>query len=237
MFIDDNTDHESSELLSRFAGECPDAVHIVSGDAADRSAGYRREEFTHHWDDRAIWKVAAYKNRIIDHCLQHACDALFLVDSDLLLYPETLRMLWDSGKPIVSEIFWTRWQPTAGPLPQVWLRDEYTLFESHGREKLTEGEMLLRQVAFLAKLRIPGVYEVGGLGACTLIRKFALEKGVHFGKIKNLSFWGEDRHFCIRAAAMGLELFVDTHVPAFHIYRETDIQEAVEWMNANYGSS
>ena len=30
--------------------------------------------------------------------------------------------------------------------------------------------------------------------------------------------FGEDRHFCIRAAALGLSLYVDTHYPAYHIY-------------------
>src|SRR5690606_16569030 len=41
---------------------------------------------------------------------------------------------------------------------------------------------------------------------------------------KNISFWGEDRHFCIRAQALGFDLFVDTNYPAFHIYREDDLQ-------------
>src|SRR5690606_16148011 len=47
---------------------------------------------------------------------------------------------------------------------------------------------------------------------------------VSFSEIKNLSFWGEDRHFCIRAAALGLSLYVDTNYPAYHIYRESDLE-------------
>ncbi|MCL6593455.1 MAG: glycosyl transferase, partial [Alicyclobacillus sp.] len=99
----------------------------------------------------------------------------------------------------------------------------YTLFKHHRGEKLTEAERQQRQQQFLNQLRIPGIYEVGGLGACTLIRRSALEKGVNFSEIPNLSFWGEDRHFCIRAAALGLRLWVDTHVPAYHIYRLDDL--------------
>ena len=70
-------------------------------------------------------------------------------------------------------------------------------------------------------LKIPGLYEVGGLGACTLISKKALTKDLSFKCIPNISFWGEDRHFCIRAQVYGLKLYVDTVYPAYHIYRES----------------
>lgn len=75
-------------------------------------------------------------------------------------------------------------------------------------------------------LKLPGLYEVGGLGACTLISRYAMLAGVNFEPIKNLSFWGEDRHFCVRAAAIGIPLYVDTYVPAYHIYRESDLDGA-----------
>lgn len=48
--------------------------------------------------------------------------------------------------------------------------------------------------------------------------------GVRFKEIKNLSFFGEDRHFCVRAAALGFSMFMDTHYPAYHIYRESDLK-------------
>lgn len=86
----------------------------------------------------------------------------------------------------------------------------------------------------MAQLRQPGVYEVGGLGACTLIRRSALEKGVRFERIRNLSLWGEDRHFCVRAAALGIPLFVDTRNPAFHIYRDSDLEGADRYMREHH---
>lgn len=88
------------------------------------------------------------------------------------------------------------------------------------------------ETMFLSKLRFPGVYKVGGLGACTLIKRVVLEKGVHFGDIYNLSFWGEDRSFCVRAVAYGFELFVDTHYPAFHIFREDEIDKGKAVLNS-----
>ena len=114
-------------------------------------------------------------------------------------------------------------------MPQVWVLDSYTLFEHGPLEKISEKEAYRRMGLFLEQLKKPGVYEVGGLGACTLISKPALQRPVSFKKIKNISFWGEDRHFCIRASAMGLSLFVDTHYPAYHIYRESDLSGVDEF--------
>lgn len=170
-----------------------------------------------------IWKVAGFKDDIIKFAKNNNYDYLFLVDSDIVLHPNTLRHLISSGKDIISEIFWTSWTNDSPELPQVWLKDVYTLYEISRGEILSNEEIYFRQQKFINMLKVPGIYEVGGLGACTLISRFALDKGVNFSEIKNLSFWGEDRHFCIRAAALGFSLYVDTHYPAYHIYRESDL--------------
>lgn len=104
-------------------------------------------------------------------------------------------------------------------MPQVWLYDEYSMVHKESPEVLNDTEVNKRYNNFIQQLRKPGIYEVGGLGACTLISKQAIDKGVNFTKIYNSSFWGEDCHFCIRAAALGLKLYVDTNYPAYHIYR------------------
>lgn len=235
LFVDDNTNALSSKMLRAFVDRLPDRAVLLQGDHTQQQ--YVCDDTTHHWNDALIWKVADYKNQMIDYAKQHQFDALFLVDSDLLLQPATLDTLLHTEKEIVSEIFWTSWQPNSLPSPQVWLSDQYTQYEHTPQEQLTPKEKLVRQMTFFSKLRIPGLYEVGGLGACTLIRKTALAAGVSYHKIKNVSFWGEDRHFCIRAAALGLSLYVDTHCPAFHVYRETDYTDAVSWMKQLYGSA
>jgi hypothetical protein len=51
-----------------------------------------------------------------------------------------------------------------------------------------------------------------------------MERGISFAEIFNLDLIGEDRHFCIRAAALGLELYADTCYPPYHIYRESELQ-------------
>ncbi len=225
-FIEDNVLPESTKLLEEFAKEHPCEM-IIPAVAPD--AQYICDEYTHHWKEANVWKIATYKDQIIEKAREGNYDYLFFVDSDLVLHPKTVEQLIASKKDILSNIFWTKWAPNQMPLPQVWVSDHYTLFERGIAEQITEAEAIKRQNAFLEMLRIPGVYQVGGLGACTLISKAALDKEISFQRIYNVSFWGEDRHFCVRAVALGLKLHVDTHYPAYHIYRETDLPGVAEY--------
>lgn len=224
-FIDDNIEEDSSRLLACFAIETPNTFLTKVQD----NRPYICNESTHIWEEELIWKVAEYKNRIINKALEDDYDYLFLVDSDLVLHPQTLEHLVSLKKDIISEIFWTRWQPDSPLLPQVWASDQYTLFNCLRGENLTESQILQRVLLFLNQLKVPGVYKVGGLGACTLISNKAIQAGVNFKEIYNISLIGEDRHFCIRATALGFELFVDTHYPAFHIYRLSDLDGLAEF--------
>lgn len=228
FFIDDNDDTNSSTMLKNFALELEEKVTIEEGEKADN---YIRTENTHHWKESLIWKVAGYKNRIIDYAKKNDYDYLFLIDSDIMIHPKTLISLINSNKDIISEVFWTRWQKETRELPQVWMCDEYSFVTKERDKVLTDEEYNREYTNFIEKLRKPGVYEVGGLGACTLISKKAIDAGVNFSKIYNLSFWGEDRHFCIRAAALGLKLYVDTTYPACHIYRKDNLKEIEEFRN------
>lgn len=233
FFIDDNIEAESSRLLADFSVKNADTTLFKpqspeKGPFQDKDP-YLCDEFTHVWGEDMIWKVAQFKNRIIKKALHDSYDYLFLVDSDLVLQPRTLEHLVSLKKEIVSEIFWTRWEPAFPELPQVWMSDQYNLYTAARGENLTQEEMIRRVRAFIKQLRVPGVYPVGGLGACTLISKKALQSGVNFNEIPNISFMGEDRHFCIRAAALGFTLYVDTHYPARHLYRLSDLKEPAHY--------
>lgn len=228
LFIDDNTEPYSTRMLETFRLNGKPAV-ILPG---EKVGEYTCDANTHYWKEELIWKVASYKDLALKYGLEHGYDYVMLVDSDLVLHPSTLSTLIRAQKDIISEIFWTRWQPHLEELPQVWVQDQYQLYRRERGEQLTTEQIAKRTSEFLAQLRVPGVYEVGGLGACTLISRRALELGVSFAEIPNLSFWGEDRHFCIRAAALGLRLYVDTHCPAYHIYRDEDIVHAPVYISA-----
>lgn len=224
--IDDNDDEESSRLLQEFKS-MGDHIYLQSSGFHD---AYIRNDTTHFWNTDLVWKVANFKNLMINRAQTLNYDYLFLIDSDLLLHPDTLRHLIGTNKDIISEVFWTQWQPGTMFQPQVWMHDEYNQWELLAGEKLQPEEINRRFHEFIAKMRIPGIYEVGGLGACTLISQHAIKAGVSYNQIRNISYWGEDRHFCIRAAALGIPLFVDTHYPALHLYRDSDLSKVEDFI-------
>lgn len=224
-FIDDNHEPLSKVHLETFASEVPH-VRIDTPNAMHDTSLY----IAHNWNQNKISKVAAYKDGMIEHARTEGFDYLFLIDSDILLEPCTVQHLMDTSKEIIAEIFWTRWAETSMEQPQVWLKDFYTQYESFHGERLEKDEMTRRMHAFYTMLREPGVYKVGGLGACTLIARSALEKDISFRTVDNLSFWGEDRHFCVRARVLDIELYVDTHHPAFHVYRFAEMERGMVFM-------
>ena len=229
MFVDDNIDENSGKLLAEFERE-ESTVIIVCG---KEQGVYLCDDESHHWDDGLMLRVANYKNSIINYTIENNYDYLFFVDSDLVLLPNLIEHLKTTNKDIVSEIFWSQWHNDRPLEPNVWLFDEYDLVPKILGEKLSKKEMRIRQIRFLNLLRIPGLYEVGGLGACTLINRAALAEGVSFKPIKNLTIHGEDRFFCIRAAVLGIDLFVDTHYPAYHIYREQDLDGVQDYLKGD----
>ena len=225
FFIDDNTDLTSKHLLKQFAEKKGSSCHILEVTTSAPTGEYVCNENSHFWNEELFQKVGHFKDQIIQYAKEHNYDYLFLIDSDIVLHPQTVSQLISTKKEIVANIFWTSWSQNSLLLPQVWMLDSNTQYEHACGEKLSPEETEQRFLSFLAKMRTPGTHPVGGLGACTLISKQALRKDLSFKRIKNISFQGEDRHFCIRAVALGLDLFVDTHYPAYHIYRESALPD------------
>lgn len=229
-FIDDNVDPESSRLLAEFDfhGECT----IIKADTTTKGSEYIQDDLTHHWKEDLIWKVAAFKDRLIELALDRGMDHLFLVDSDLVLSPQTLEHLVACDKEVVCEVYWTSWQPDKLQMPQVWAQGQYEIVKRRREEKLSDADVQMRTQEFIRNAYQPNLQQVGGLGACTLIQRSALLKGVRFAEIDNLTYWGEDRHFCVRARALGVELWADGTFPPLHIYRESDlgrVNDFIEW--------
>lgn len=169
---------------------------------------YKRDETTHNWSKVNLAAVTYFKNELLKRTVQGGYDYFMLVDSDLILHPKTLVSLLSADKPIVAEAFWTKWQPDSEPLPNAWDLDQATSYEGNYE--------LWKQ---------PGVYRVGGTGACILIHRSVIEAGVNYNLLYNLSLWGEDRGFCIRAVARNYDIWLDTHYPPVHLYRPSEYEK------------
>ena len=203
LFILHNSDELKKYLLPS------DNVHIMHTDEE-----YIVDDKTHHWKSKNLQIITFIKNEIIQAVLNNSYDYVFFVDSDLLIQPETLLGLIESGKDIIAEIFWTDWTKSGKEEPNAWDFDHYKFFQGT-----------------MEQWKIPGIYKCGGTGACILIHRSVYERGVNYNPIPNVSFWGEDRAFSIRAYVAGFEMWVDTHYPCEHMYRDADIEKAAKFFN------
>lgn len=172
-------------------------------------------DLSHTWTYEKFNFITQQKNKLVEIAKNAGADYIFWVDSDLILQPPTLKVLFNVGVPVISEIFWTRW-PGADEreLPNCWDADHYS-FSIQPEE-----------------FRKPGTYKVGGTGACILVN-MPVYKYANYTPIYNVSFsaW-EDRAFCIRAAVANIPIYVNTQLPAMHLYTEEIFNK---WYNENKG--
>lgn len=235
-FVDDNVDEQSSALLEQFARN-HDVVLKKGNELTDLDtfSKYVSDEITHLWDPTTIRKVAYFKDSIIEYAVEHHFDYLFFVDSDIVVDKRTLHQLASRQVDIISNVFWTQWQPNWELEPQCfWMPALNVQSVKPFAPPISREESRQLQRNFFAKMRIPGMYKVDGLGACTLLSYDCLEKGVRFKEIPNLALLGEDRHFCVRAGALGYTLYFDTVYPVYHIYREEYLNRVEEFKREGF---
>lgn len=192
--------------VSRFfvVNDCEEVIpHIHDAEyiRVDTGDEYRKTGDNHEWTLELMAKMSDLRNRTITKMLTGGYDYWFSVDTDLVLDPWTLYRLIEADKDIVSEIFWTQHWCNA------WEHDQYSPPRDEWRK--------------------PGLYKVGMTGACTLVKRAVFEAGVDYTQIPNIykALRGEDRHFCVRAACAGFEMWVDTHCPATHLYTQEEYKK------------
>ena len=138
-------------------------------------------------------------------------DALFMVDTDVILGPGVLERMLAVDADVVFGCFWTRcsWGGPYGDWPQVWDVNPYGF-------RPETGKLLLE----------PGVneIEVFGGGACTLIRGRGFESR-YWPLLDSLSgapgMWGgEDRSYCLGLEARGIRMVAVTGLPIVHLHTD-----------------
>lgn len=169
------------------------------------------EEYTktgndHLWTLDLMAKMSELRNRTISEMLLGGYDYWLSADTDIILDPRTLKTLIEADKDIVSEIFWTQ-APNGRYWCNAWIADQSCGMPEEWKK--------------------PGLYRCGMTGALTLVKRKVFEAGVDYTQIPNIrqALKGEDRHFCVRAACAGFELWIDTHCPANHLYTRKLFEE------------
>lgn len=199
------------EILQAFKRKYEQDYRSIKIEVQDTNDGTVRSPFdsaqAHFWNEVGWRKMCLLRTRCMQRPGDH--DFVFFLDSDTVLLPPTLAHLVNiEGTDMLTEIHWTSWEAGAPPLPNVW---------SGGQYRFAPG--------FLEGLRKTTVAPVGGMGGVVLIPRRVLAAGVTYQAVPNLDYQGEDRHFCVRAAAMGFRLHADTYYPALHLYRQSILDE------------
>ena len=161
----------------------------------------------HYWPGHVIWRMCNMRNMTIQYMLRNGYDYWMSVDTDEILNPHTLEYLLAANRDIVSEILWTD-----GP-DKLWCNA--WMYDDGDTDNRWEQWMK------------PGLYQVGGTGGLILAKRRVFEAGVGYAPIPNIrkALRGEDRFFCVRAACAGFDIWMDTHVPAVHLFGEKEYQE------------
>jgi len=162
----------------------------------------------HQWSAERYSRMIRMRNLALWDAAHMKYDFLFSLDSDVLLHePDTLAHLIEADQPIIAGVFTAKWgNADADALPNVW---------QTGQNEMTDE--FLREAP-----RATVHFTVGGLGACTLIRKDVLATPwINYSPIYNLprNYRGEDRNFCVRAAVAGITLKACAHKRIEHLDR------------------
>lgn len=207
-------DEESKSLLEEWA---VDKDVTIREEKVDEQ--FIVDEDTHHWTTEHVKTLMRLRDIYLDEARKGEYEYLFAVDSDIYFHPETLVKLLHNKKDIITEIHWTKWYADdAQILPNVWFYDNYG-FPTDG----------------LHRLKREKIVKVGGICGAYLISKKALKAGVSFAIAKGVpEHWGEDRHFAVRAQSLGLDLWCDTTLPSFHIYRMSDLPRLQSWKDNGF---
>ena len=190
--------------VSRFfvVNDCKEVIPLIR-DATyietETGEQYEKTANDHLWTLDLMAKMSVLRNRTIREMLEGGFDYWLSIDTDIVADPKTLKALIAADKDIVSEIFWTQ-APNGRYWCNAWMADQSAGMPEEWHK--------------------PGLYQCGMTGAFTLVKRRVFEAGVDYTPIPNIktALRGEDRHFCVRAACAGFELWIDTHCPANHLY-------------------
>lgn len=217
----DETDVHYADNMALALSTFPDAKCVMTHKKQEQEQ-YAVEEETHKWNRSTFSWLGRERQEVLEEAKRQNVDAVWLLDSDLMCDTRTLWSMWKAQRPITSAVFWTQWDAQTPPLPNVWASHPYE-FQGNGYEAHE----------FLRNAAQRQLFRVGGLGACTLIRRETFGKVAYYPPLEGLpegGMWqGEDRHFCVRATRANVGLWADAWPDIWHCYRPSMRQQLDAW--------
>lgn len=213
LFIDDNDEKESKYILNNIKRS---DVKIIENN--DYMVEDKYED--HKWTNDLIRKIGYLKNKILDYAIEGDFDYVFYTDSDVISHEYLIKHLLSCKKDIIASILWTEFENFDIESPNVWLYESYGLEDNLDRYN----ESFKNFESFIKTLKTPNTYKVGYMNSCFLLSKNVLNRGINFDYVDNIYLIRENEHFCIKAAANNIDIFVNTNYPSFHIYSYEDLK-------------
>ena len=194
------------ENLKKFLHE--DEYVIINDDSS-----FNVTEQTHIWKNENFSAVASMRTLALEKARKEEFDYIFSIDSDVILNQMTLDLLIRDNKDIVGNIYWTDFSGKGILMPNCYDQENSQFDAKKGG---------------LDRFKVMGLYDVGVVGACTLIGKRVINNPlINYFPIKNISQtkW-EDLAFITRARCVipDITIYIDTRKPARHLYRQSEYE-------------
>ncbi len=143
------------------------------------------------WSKQRLRLLRRLREEMRQAALDGGYDYLFMVDSDLILGPDTLSLLLQAHKDFIAGIFWTRFRPGS---KRFWV-NAWHLQDGHHVEFSMAERMKLRS----------GIHEVDITGGCSLLSRRALT-ALSYATRPGIS--SEDICLALSAKEAGIPLFL-----------------------------
>ncbi len=229
VFIDDNIDSQSSELLKNFAQDHGN-VEIYKAETSHESLQYtQRVEsvFVDKLSYQTVCRVAKNKNKILQKGRDVHADFCFIVDSDILLHPNTLNHLMSQNREVVAPLVWTRLHD-GFMIPNTWSIDDGLFFDIGIENVVSYEDAVGYSLDFINDMKNPQLKKVGGVSGAVLLSREILNLSINFDLIKYLRFEGDYSHFCTKVYASNYSVYLDSNYQGIHLSEASQLEEEIE---------
>lgn len=194
FIINDSSDN-SFNILSDFAGQTKQQVKILTKNFGDKKTLNEKRGIY------SFFHLSILRNHLLNAFLKSKCDYLFSVDSDILVPPNSLKLLLMDNCDIISTL-----------VPNGELLNDENLYNILN---FTQGRW--KHIRIFSRDRI---FKVDCTGAAYLIKREVIEKY----ELRYSSLYGaEDIGFCKDANSKGFDIYCDGRIECKHIMKQINL--------------